>query len=188
MSTNPIRVPVGDMPSSTPGTEEAFITANAATDANAPSALYLKDNAGTTVNLTANILVIDTSAAVPESLWPPTGKFYLAYDENTTSIGFIDRTGAFTPTQGGPGTFTNLTVTGNTSIGNAPTDTLGFFGQTRVARRQVSDTALTPPSLTGSDTLSLSALNTYLSDLSGVVGELRTALGNATGYGLVTVS
>ena len=39
----------------------------------------------------------------------------------------------------------NLTVTGNTLIGNANTDTLGFYGNGGLARQTIDDAQAIPP-------------------------------------------
>jgi hypothetical protein len=43
------------------------------------------------------------------------------------TVGTLNVTGS---QSGGPGTVTNLTVSGNASIGDASTDTIGFYGAT----------------------------------------------------------
>ena len=58
----------------------------------------------------------------------------VAYEDQQIVSGQIDDTaiGSVTPAAG---TFTNLTSTGTTSLGDAATDTIGFYGATPVVQR-----------------------------------------------------
>lgn len=57
-----------------------------------------------------------------------------------------------------PGVFTDLTVTGNTQIGNAITDTFGMFGTTPIAQRAATaQAAFTAQTLTAIATTVFSA-------------------------------
>ena len=56
-----------------------------------------------------------------------------------------------------PGSFTNLTVTGNSVLGNAVTDTIGLYGVTPVAQRaSASQNAYTASTLTALGTIAFS--------------------------------
>jgi len=69
----------------------------------------------------------------------------------------------------GPGVFTNLTVTGNTQLGNAITDTFGMFGTTPIAQRaSASQAAFTAQTYTAIATIAVSAVGTGA--LAGVWG------------------
>ena len=89
------------------------------------------------------------------------------------------------------GTFTNLTTTGSTNkIGNAATDTIGFYGITPVAQRAgsaqtaVSTSALTNVSATAVDAsvagafafVSSTQVNTVIDALSMLVPRVSTLI------------
>lgn len=58
----------------------------------------------------------------------------------TSTNGFVgDMTGNVTATTG-TSTFNNLNTTGNTGIGDAATDTVGFYGATKVAQPATTGT------------------------------------------------
>lgn len=67
------------------------------------------------------------------------------------------------------GSFTDLTVTGNTQLGNAVTDTFGMFGTTPIAQRaSASQAAFTAQTYTAIATIAVSAVGTGA--LAGVWG------------------
>lgn len=57
----------------------------------------------------------------------------VAYEDQAINGGTIDNT-VIGGTTAAAGTFTNLTSTGNTALGNAATDTIGFYGTTPTAQ------------------------------------------------------
>ena len=76
--------------------------------------------------------------------------------------------GATTPAAA---TFTNLTSTGNTALGNAITDTVGFYGLTPVAQRALAaqnTTLLSTASSTAIDTLTKAAIIEIMNTLTAL--------------------
>jgi hypothetical protein len=81
------------------------------------------------------------------------------------------------------GTFTNLTSTGNTALGDAATDTLGFFGTTAIAQRAGATQATigTTTATTGSGVFGFTN-STQFSAAVAQLEEIRAAL---VAYGLL---
>ena len=93
-----------------------------------------------------------------------------AIDNGTITGATINNSviGATTPVAG---TFTNLTVTGNTALGDAITDTVGFYGTAGIAQRASSaQAALTLTTATSAGfgyttTGAFSAMNAQLEEI-----------------------
>ena len=96
----------------------------------------------------------------------------VAYEDQQIISGQIDGTaiGSVTPAAG---TFTNLTSTGNTSIGDAATDTVGFYGATPATQRAAA--------LQAASVVSASTYITVGSNLAAWAAEVSATL---TGLGL----
>jgi hypothetical protein len=71
----------------------------------------------------------------------------------------------------GTSTFNNVEVTGNAGIGNAATDTIGFYGATKIAQPTTSVTAATFVASTGTAVNDASTFDGYT--LGKVVKALR---------------
>ena len=96
----------------------------------------------------------------------------VAYEDQQIISGQIDDTviGSVTPAAG---TFTNLTSTGNTRIGDAATDTVGFYGATPATQRAAA--------LQAASVVSASTYITVGSNLAAWAAEVSATL---TGLGL----
>lgn len=69
------------------------------------------------------------------------------------------------------GTFTDLTVTGNSAIGDAITDTLAFYGTTKISQRALAaqnTTTVTTASSTAVDTLTKAAIIEIMNTLQAL--------------------
>ncbi len=91
------------------------------------------------------------------------------------------------PSFGGGGTFANLTVTGNSSIGGSASSTLGFYGATPVVQRASAATHTTIATTvalsttTGSITSWGFSTSTQANALTAAVAEIQATL---VAYGL----
>ena len=96
----------------------------------------------------------------------------VAYEDQKIVSGEIDSTpiGATTPAAG---TFTNLTSTGNTRLGDAATDTVGFYGATPVSQRAAA--------IQAASVVSASTYITVATNLAAWAAEVSATL---TGLGL----
>ena len=96
----------------------------------------------------------------------------VAYEDQQIISGQIDDTalGSVTPNTG---VFTNLTSTGNTRIGDAATDTVGFYGATPATQRAAA--------LQAASVVSASTYITVGSNLAAWAAEVSATL---TGLGL----
>ena len=86
----------------------------------------------------------------------------------TSTNGFIgsvtgDVAGNVTATTG-TSTFNNVEITGNTGVGNAGTDTIGFYGATKIVRPTTAVTAAT-----------------FVANTSGIVDDTATFDGYTVG-------
>lgn len=79
-------------------------------------------------------------------------------------------TGNVTATTG-TSTFNNVEITGNTGIGNAGTDTIGFYGATKIARPTTAVAAATTVAGTGTAVTEDSTFDGYT--IAQVVKALR---------------
>lgn len=96
MATDAQRIPVGDIPSIRPSTEEALLTANSPSHATAPNAVVFKGSDNIQRLLTSQLLQADGSA-FPVALRPPTGEVYVFFDTNINAVSTVDDAGTVTP-------------------------------------------------------------------------------------------
>lgn len=103
---------------------------------------------------------------------PNTKPIGVAYSDPELSGGTIENTplGVSTPAAG---KFTTLTSTGTTSLGDAATDTIGFYGKTPAAQRAAA--------IQAASVVSASSYISVASNLAAFAAEVAATL---TGIGL----
>lgn len=128
------------------------------------------------------MVIVRNSGASTLTLYPPTGSTIngatsIAVPAATTVLVFATAgTTWFAMTAGAAiGVFTNLTATGNVALGDAVTDTIGFYGVTGIAQRAGStQVALT---ITTATTAGFSfTTTTAFSNFVAQVEEIRATL------------
>ncbi len=104
----------------------------------------------------------------------------VAYKDQEIVGGTFEGTiGGTTP---GAGTFTNLTSTGNTALGNAASDTIGLYGATPVVQRATAGshttiaTTVAISTTTGSVTSWGFSTSTQANALTAAVAEIQATL------------